>query len=178
MAATLIEIKSKMLLPPEISEENAEDEEDPREILVRQLLEHQKYKNAAEMLYTKVTVEQSVFGRGKVESDDNNLETNATVFDLLSVFQKILARRKEEFQLEIEREEVSLTEMLANLKKRIAGGIELNLIEFFAGMRSKRELVTAFMAILEIVRTESVKLLQDVTFGDIILKKALNHIET
>ena len=170
MAATLIEIKSKMLLPPEISEAAQEDEEDPRELLIRQLLEHQKFKNAAEMLYTKVTVEQSVFPRGKLESDESNLETNATVFDLLSVFQKILARRKEEFQLEIEREEVSLTDLLANLKKLIANG-DLNLLEFFAEMRSKRELVTAFMAILEIVRTESVKLLQDTTFGDIILRK-------
>lgn len=171
MAATLIEIKSKMLLPKEIKEEIEEEEEDPREALVRQLLEHQKFKNAAQMLYERVTVEQAVFPRGRIESDDNNAETNATVFDLLTVFQKIMARHKEEIQIEIEREEVTLAEMLKTLKARISTGKELNILKFFEEMHNKRELVTAFIAILEIVRAESVKLVQTATFGDIILKK-------
>jgi segregation and condensation protein A len=171
MAATLIEIKSKMLLPRELKEETEEDEEDPREALVRQLLEHQKFKNAAQMLYERSTVEQAVFPRGKIESDENNAETSATVFDLLTVFQKILSRHKEEIQMEIEREEVSLAEMLKNLKKRVFDEKELSLLKFFEEMRSRREIVTAFFAILEIVRTESIKLTQSATFGDIILKK-------
>ena len=171
MAATLIEIKSKMLLPKEIVEETEEELEDPREALVRQLLEHQKFKNASQMLYERVTVEQAVFPRGKIESDENNAETNASVFDLLTVFQKILSRHKEEVQMEIQREEVSLSEMLNNLKKRIFEGKELSLLKFFEEMHTRRELVTAFMAVLEIVRTESVKLAQTTTFGDIILKK-------
>ena len=171
MAATLIEIKSKMLLPKEIFEEAEEEMEDPREALVRQLLEHQKFKNAAQMLYERTTVEQAVFPRGRIESDDNNAETNATVFDLLTVFQKILARHKEEIKLEIEREEISLADMLKNLKKRIFEGKQLSLLKFFEEMQTRRELVTAFIAVLEIVRTESVKLMQEATFGDIILKK-------
>lgn len=171
MAATLIEIKSKMLLPKEIKEELEEDEEDPREALVKQLLEHQKFKNAAQMLYERSTVEQAVFGRGTIESDGNNAETNATVFDLLTVFQKILSRHKEEIQMEIEREEITLAEMLDNLKARIEAKKELSLLKFFEEMKTKRELVTAFMAILEIVRTEGIKLMQSTTFGDIILKK-------
>ena len=171
MAATLIEIKSKMLLPVEIKDEAEEEMEDPREALVRQLLEHQKFKNAAQMLYERTTVEQAVFPRGKIESDDNNSETNASVFDLLNVFQKILARRVEEVQMEIEREEVSLAEMLKNLKKRVFEEKELSLLKFFEEMRTRREVVTAFFAILEIVRTENIKLTQSATFGDIILKK-------
>jgi segregation and condensation protein A len=123
------------------------------------------------MLYERTTVEQAVFPRGKLESDENNSETNATVFDLLSVFQKILARHKEEIQMEIEREEVSLAEMLKNLKKRVLEEKELSLLKFFEEMRSRREVVTAFFAILEIVRTENIKLTQSATFGDIILKK-------
>ena len=170
MAATLIEIKSKMLLPREISEGVEEDLEDPRQELVERLLEHQKFKNAAEMLWTKATVEHSVFARGKVETDANNQEVNVGVFDLLNVFQKILARRKEEIQYEIEREEISLAEMLARLKKRLAQTGKVNLLEFFEQLHSKRELVTAFIAVLEIVRTTSVKLLQNQTFGDIFLK--------
>jgi segregation and condensation protein A len=171
MAATLIEIKSKMLLPKEITEEAEEELEDPREALVRQLLEHQKFKNAAQMLYERTTVEQAVFPRGKIETDENNSETNASVFDLLSVFQKILARHKEEVQMEIEREEVSLADMIKAMRKRIFEGKELNLLKFFEEMHTRRELVTAFIAVLEIVRTESVRLMQEATFGDIILRK-------
>ncbi len=172
MAATLIEIKSKMLLPREITNDAAEEEfEDPRQELVDRLLEHQKFKNAAEMLYEKNTIEQAVFRRGAIESDENNAETSATVFDLLNVFQKILARHKEEVQMEIHREEISLTEMIKNLKKRIFAVKELNLLKFFEEMHTRRELVTAFIAVLEIVRIESVKLTQSATFGEIILKK-------
>ena len=171
MAATLIEIKSKMLLPQEILDDSTEEFEDPRRELVDRLLEYEKFKLAAEMLYERTTVEQAVFSRGEIESDENNAEINASVFDLLSVFQKILSRHKEEVQMEIHREEVSLVDMLRNLKKSIFQNGELNLLSFFEEMHTKRELVTAFMAVLEIVRTESVKLLQSKTFGDIILKK-------
>jgi segregation and condensation protein A len=122
------------------------------------------------MLYERSTVEQAVFTRGQIESDEDNAEVSATVFDLLTVFQKIMARHKEEIQMEIKREEMSLSEMLKNLKKRIANAKELYLSEFFSEMKSKQELVLAFIAVLEIVRTESVKLLQEIVFGEIILK--------
>ncbi len=171
MAATLIEIKSKMLLPREILDESLEDLEDPRKELIDRLLEYEKFKLAAEMLYERTTVEHAVFSRGQIEADENNAEINASVFDLLNVFQKILSRHKEEVQMEIHREEVSLVDMLRNLKKSIFQNGELNLLSFFEEMHTKRELVTAFMAVLEIVRTESVKLLQSKTFGDIILKR-------
>lgn len=171
MAATLIEIKSKMLLPREIFAEEDEEPDDPRKELVDRLLEYEKFKSAAQMLYEKTTVEQAVFTRGRVESDENNQEINVSVFDLLNVFQKTLARRTEEFQMKIEREEMSLSEMIKNLKQRIFQGKELNLLEFFAGIKTKSELVLAFVAVLEIVRTESVKLMQNKTFGEIILIK-------
>ena len=171
MAATLIEIKSKMLLPREVTGVEEEEMEDPRKELVARLLEYEKFKSAAQMLYEKTTVEQAVFSRGQIESDENNQEVNASVFDLLGVFQKIMARHKEEVMMEIEREEISLADMLKNLKRRIFEKKELNLLQFFAEMHNRRELVTAFIAVLEIVRTESVKLVQDVTFGDIILRK-------
>lgn len=171
MAATLIEIKSRMLLPREASGENGEEFEDPRKELVDRLLEYEKFKQAAEMLYERTTIEQAVFTRGTIESDDNNAEISATVFDLLSVFQKILTRHRDEVQMEIQREEISLAEMIRNLKRRIFEEIEVSVLAFFGEMASKRELVTAFIAVLEIVRTESVKLTQRKTFGDIILKK-------
>jgi len=172
MAATLIEIKSKMLLPREVIETAEDDPDDPRRELVDRLLEYEKFKNAAQMLWEKTTVENSIFSRGKLESDDNNSEINVTVFDLITAFQKILARRKEEIKLEIAREEMSLAEMLAVIKETINRAKQLNLTEFFESLHTRREFVLAFMAILEIVRTESIRLLQTQTFGDIILKKA------
>ena len=173
MAATLIEIKSKMLLPKEILPES-EDEDDPRRELVDRLLEYETFKSASQMLYERSTVEQAVFNRGKLESDDNNGEVSATVFDILAAFQKIVDRHKEEIKMEIHREEITLAEMMKNLKRRIFEGRELSVLKFFEEMKTRRELVTAFVAVLEIVRTESIKLIQSVTFGDIILKKMDN----
>ena len=118
MAATLIEIKSKMLLPREMISED-EEIEDPRQELVDRLLEYEKFKSASQMLYERSTVEQAVFTRGQIESDENNSEINASVFDLLKVFQKIMERHKEEIQMEIHREEITLADMLKNLKRRI-----------------------------------------------------------
>ncbi|MBK7706713.1 MAG: segregation/condensation protein A [Acidobacteria bacterium] len=170
MAATLIEIKSRMLLPIVPSDESDDGIDDPRRELVDRLLEYEKFKNAAQMLYERTTVEQAVFPRGRIESDDNNAEINAGVFDLLTVFQKILARHKDEVKLEIEREEISLADMIRGLKARLLDGHPLSLLEFFEEFHTRRELVTAFIAVLEIVRTESVKLSQKTTFGDVILR--------
>ena len=171
MAATLIEIKSKMLLPRDPASIDEEELEDPRQELVDRLLEYEKFKTAAGMLYERSTVEQAIFPRGQIESDENNAEIDASVFDLLTVFQKIAARHVDEIKMEIHREEVSLADMIKNIKSRIFELGEVNLLTFFEEMHTKRELVTAFIAVLEIVRTEGVKLLQKTTFGDIILRK-------
>ncbi len=171
MAATLIEIKSKMLLPRDPKAEGGDEEfEDPRKELVDRLLEYEKFKSAAGMLYERSTIEQAIFTRGPIESDDNNAEVNATVFDILTVFQKIVARHVDEIKMEIEREEISLADMIKNLTRRLNEQKELSLLTVFEEMLSKRELVTAFIAVLEIVRTEGVKLIQRKTFGDIVLR--------
>jgi segregation and condensation protein A len=171
MAATLIEIKSRMLLPrdPTVSaEELAED--DPRRELVERLLEHQKYKAAAEMLWSRATVEQAVYTRAPLETDKENPEVSAGAFDLLRVFQQILARRKEEVLMEIERDEVTMAEMLERLRNMIFSAGELNMREFFERAGSRRELVLAFLSVLELVRTTEIKLIQRQTFGDIIAR--------
>ena len=173
MAATLIEIKSKMLLPRDpLSEAIDEDIEDPRKELVDRLLEYEQFKNAAQMLYERSTIEQAVFARGQIESDENNAEVSATVFDLFNAFEKIVARRKEVVEMEIEREEMSLADMIKNLKRRIFSAGRLNLLKFLEAIESRAELVLAFVAVLEIVRTESVELVQNTTFGDIFLLNA------
>ena len=171
MAATLIELKTKMLLPRDPLA--APDElEDPRSDLVNQLLEYQKCKAAAEMLWSRATVEQAVFRRAEIETDKNNPEVAVGVFDLLKVFQDILARHKEEVMMEIEREEISMTEMLERLRNMVMSASELNLRVFFERARSRRELVLAFLSILELVRTTEIKLFQRETFGDIVARVA------
>ncbi len=170
MAATLIEIKSRMLLPQEPTEEGEEEMDDPRQELIDQLLEHQKFKNAAEMLWSRATVEQAIFTRGKIETDENNLEVSATIFDLFEKFQAIIDRHKEEVQMEIQREEISLAETIAKMKSLLQRDRKLNILEIFRRIKSRNELVTTFIAVLEIVRTESIKLVQKKTFGDIILE--------
>ena len=171
MAATLIELKTKMLLPRD-PQAPAEEEEDPRADLVNQLLEYQKYKAAANMLWSRATVEQAVFKRAEIETDKNNPEVAVGLFDLLKVFQDILARHKEEKLLEIEREEVTMAEMLERLRNMVMSSSELNLRLFFERAKSRRELVLAFLSVLELVRTTEVKLFQRETFGDIIARVA------
>src|SRR5690606_2497935 len=171
MAAQLIEIKSRMLLPRDPTAEAEEEIEDPRQELVDRLLEYERFKAAAEMLYERSAVEQAVFPRGKIESDDHNAEISATVFDLISVFQKVVARQKDEVKMEIQREEVSLAEMLKRLKDRIFAEAEVSILEFFEEMHSRREVVTAFIAVLEVVRSEHIRLIQKKTFGDIYLRR-------
>ena len=171
MAATLIELKTRMLLPRDPFA-TAEEEDDPRRELVDQLLEYQKYKAAAQMLWSRATVERAVFKRAEIETDKNNPEVTVGLFDLLKVFQEILARHKEEVLLEIEREEVSMSEMLERLRNMVMSAGEVNLRVFFEQARSRRELVVAFLSVLELVRTTDVRLFQEQTFGDIVVRVA------
>ncbi len=161
MAATLIEIKSKMLLPRDPKRRrgrgirgSASGTRRPsariRKIQIRRRNALRTLDHRAGDLHPR-----------PIDSDDNNAEVDATVFDLLTVFQKIVARHVDEIKMEIEREEISLADMIKSLKARIFELGEVSLLEFFEEMHSRRELVTAFIAVLEIVRTESVKLIAE-----------------
>ncbi|HEY5073795.1 MAG TPA: segregation/condensation protein A, partial [Pyrinomonadaceae bacterium] len=171
MAAQLIELKSRMLLP---RDPLAEEEEvlDPRAELMNRLLEHEKFKAAAQMLWSRATVEQAVFTRAEIETDTNNPEVAVGLFDLLRVFEEILARHKEEILLEIEREEVSMAEMIDRLRNMVRSAGELNLMKFFERAKSRRELVVAFLSVLELVRMSEISLVQSETFGEIMARTA------
>ena len=171
MAATLIELKTRMLLPRDPFAE-LEEEEDPRLDLVNQLLEYQKYKAAAQMLWSRATVERAVFKRAELETDKNNPEVAVGVFDLLRVFNEILARHKEEVLMEIEREEITMAEMIERLRNMVRSAGELNLITFFERAGSRHELVVAFLSVLELVRLHEITLLQRETFGEITARAA------
>lgn len=166
MAAQLIELKSRMLLPRDPLAV-AEEIEDPRAELVNRLIEHEKFKAAAQMLWSRATVERAVFTRAEIETDKNNPEVAVGLFDLLRVFQEILTRHKEEVMMEIEREEVTMAEMIDRLRNMVRSAGEVNLLQFFGQAKSRRELVVAFLSVLELVRMSEISLRQRETFGEI-----------
>lgn len=170
MAATLIQIKTQMLLPrdPDVEEDRIED---PRKELVYQLLEHQKFKAAASTLYQRATIEAGAFTRGALETDTNNPEISATVFRLFEVFQEVLNRKRAITEIEIAREEVTMAEKLAEIKGLVEGTGELRARDLFERARSRREMVLIFLAVLELVKELAIRLRQSDTFGDIIISK-------
>jgi segregation and condensation protein A len=168
MAATLIHIKSQMLLPrdPDQPEESVED---PREELVHQLIEHQKFKAAADSLYQRATIEAATFTRAALETDANNPEISATVFQLFELFREVLDRKKELAQLEIARDEMTMAEKIAEIKALVARDGRLQAKSLFEAARSRREMIVIFLGILELVKELALRLVQNEQFGEIIL---------
>src|ERR1035437_10242723 len=174
MAATLIHIKSKMLLPPDPIL-GAEEQEDPRAELVHQLLEHEKFKNAAQMLHQKQTVQSAMWSASALQSfveQDEEQGLAVTLYDLVRAFQQVLDRTKERPLLAIEGEKVSVAEMMQRLCDRLARGPHpLALQELFSLLRSREALLATFLALLELVRLQAVLVRQKELFGEIVLYK-------
>ena len=175
MAATLIHIKSQMLLPrdPDLEPEA----EDPRKELVYQLLEHQKFKAAANMLYQRATIEAAVFTRGGLDTDKNNPEIAATVFQLFEIFKDVLERQRAITEIAIARDEMTMAEKITEIKTAIAETGEMRAREMFERARSRRELVLTFLAILELVKELAIRLVQTETFGEILLIRRMESDE-
>jgi segregation and condensation protein A len=171
MAATLIYIKSKMLLPRDSQAAEAAEEEDPRKELIQQLLEYQKYKAAAETLWTRAQVEQAIFTRAPMETDETNPEIAATAYDLFEAFRRAMERLKERVQVEIAREEVTMAEKIAEIRHRLEAQEQIDADELFDQARTKSELITIFLALLELVKESVIRLMQRVAFGQIYIVK-------
>ncbi len=174
MAATLIHIKSKMLLPPDPTLA-AEEQEDPRSELVYQLLEHEKFKNAAQMLHQKQTVQSAMWSAPALQSFlDPEAEPGlaVTLYDLVRAFQQVLDRAKERPLLAMEGEKVSVAEMMQQLCERLGAGPQpFPLQDLFSRLRSREALGAAFLALLELVRLQAVLVRQNELFGEIVLYK-------
>jgi segregation and condensation protein A len=168
MAATLIYIKSKMLLPRDQGPMVEAEEDDPRRELVERLLEYQKYKAAAELLWSKAEREQAVFTRGRVETDDANPEVNATLFDLFRAFHRAMERLKERQELAIAREEITMAQKIAELQARLEREERVDITALFEEARSRRELLILFLAVLELVRIAVIRVVQTERFGRIL----------
>ena len=175
MAATLIYIKSKMLLPPDPLG-GPEEQLDPRADLVHRLVEHEKFKNAAQLLYQKQQIEENVWSKpDKSLYNDEGTEGDLVVslVDLVKVFQQVLERKKEVSRIELRHEEFTVAQMIAALRAQILASAEnaVNLIQFFEACPSRHAMIVAFLAVLEMVKLQAVALVQEKQFGDILVRK-------
>lgn len=176
MAATLIQIKSKMLLPadPTLPGETAED---PRQELVRRLLEYEKFKQAAALLHQKQQVEEVSWPQPGLrdfrEDEAAEAELAVGVYDVARAFQAVLARLRERPRLAIDQPDITLAEMIERLRGWLLKDSEpLRLQAVFAAATTRRVLVVTFLAVLELVRLGEVRLRQERVFGDILIKPA------
>jgi segregation and condensation protein A len=174
MAATLIYIKSRMLLPPDPVLDAAQEvpQDDPRKELVYQLLEHQKFKNAAQMLYTREEVENAVWNSPPREALEGGDEVIAvTLFDLLKAFHEVVKRFEAQASMEFQQEEVTIEQKLTELRRLLIVHDALTFSSFFARVSSKRHLIVTFLALLEMVRLREILLYQKKAFDEITITR-------
>ncbi len=172
MAATLIHIKSKMLVPIEPTEAEGDEESvDPREELVRRLLEFQRYKEAAGVLHQQAQIRAAQWTRPDTvlpTFDDAGEEMlEAGLYDLIAAFKELLERRKTLIAHEIEHEGPPLEARMDELLAMIREGESLEFLELFAELVTKAEMIVTFLALLELVRLKRVRVYQRGMFGPI-----------
>ncbi len=178
MAATLIHIKSKMLLPrdPALAEEG-ENAEDPRQELVERLLEHERYKNAAEMLQQKRLIEENVWSNPQMkafEADDTDPGLAITLFDLVKAFNEVLERAKNRPVYEVQNTEETVSQMILYLRDQFleAGADQpVYILRVIERQRTRRAMIALFLAVLELVRMQAVVVTQKDLFGEIALQR-------
>jgi segregation and condensation protein A len=171
MAATLIHVKSRMLLPrPDPSQEDPD--EDPRDALVRRLLEHQKFKAAAELLHEKEIQRSAQWGRpdGRVadlvgEAPEPEIEVD--LFSLMTAFRQVLDRVRQRPRVVLPAEqmpiEVRIDQLMARLSESEACGFE----ELFADVQTRAGMIVTFLALLEMIRMRRIRVFQQGNFGPI-----------
>lgn len=177
MAATLIHIKSKLLLPVDPELEKMSTEEDPRKELVDRLIEHEQFKNAAEMLQQKRVIEEATWSNPQMkaflaESDGRVLAVG--IFDLVKTFQSVLDRAKNRPLYEVGKESIGIPDMIEFLRDQLTCSRRQEAIsatQLFERQRSRRAMICLFLAILELVKRQAVELTQGEAFGDIGLRR-------
>jgi segregation and condensation protein A len=174
MAATLIHVKSKMLLPPDPLA-GPDAQEDPRDELVHRLLDHEKFKNAAQLLYQKQQIEDHVWShpdRSLYGTDETEGELVVSLVDLVKVFSQVLERRKEVPKFELHHDTVTIAQMMERLRQRLVSSDDpVSLVEFFDGCETRNAMIVALLAVLEMVRMQAILLVQSELFSDIRLRK-------
>jgi segregation and condensation protein A len=174
MASVLIHIKSKMLLPRD--PDAPEGQQDPRDELVNRLLEHERFKTAAQMLMQKQQLEDAVLSNPALkdfrDAEGTEPELAADVIDLVKTFQQILERAKTRPVLDLNEESVTVGQMIEFVRRRMM--IEdrpVRLKQLLRNLHTQQALICAFLALLELIRLQAILARQDNVFGDIVLKK-------
>ena len=175
MAAVLIHIKSKMLLPRDpLAPADAPD--DPRSELVNRLLEHEKFKSAAQMLLQKQQIEDAIWSNPALkefkDAEGTEPELAADVIDLVKTFQQILERARTRPILQVDEETVTVGQMIDYLRRRLSlEDKPVRLKQMLRNIDSRAALVCMFLAMLELVRLQAIQLRQERLFGEILIRK-------
>ncbi len=171
LAATLLHIKSRLLLPVE-EDPSAQDEEDPRAELVRQLLDYQAFKEAALELDRRPVLERDVFTRLRPAVEPNDPEdpevfVEMDVFDLVKAFQQIFARLDKADMIEIEAEEMSLADRINEIMDRLMERRHLTFADLIGARTDRRWILYTFLALLELIKLRMIKAYQGESYGTI-----------
>jgi segregation and condensation protein A len=169
LAATLIHIKSRLLLPVE-EDPSAEEEEDPRAELVRQLLDYQAFKEAALQLDSRPVLERDVFTRScpAAEPDDQaplGVFVEMDVFDLVKAFQQIMARLDKTEGIEIDAEEMSLADRINEIMDRLMEHKHLTFTDLIGERTDRRWVLYTFLALLELMKLRMIRAYQSESYG-------------
>jgi len=175
MAAVLIHIKSKMLLPRD-PDAPLDAEDDPRAELVNRLLEHEKFKSAAQMLLQKQQIEDAVRSNPAIkefmEAEGTDPEIAADVIDLVRTFQQVVERVRSRPLIQVDEDTVTVGQMIDYLQRRLSlEDRPIRLKQLLRNVNSHQALVCMFLALLEMVRLQAIQLRQDRLFGEIVLRK-------
>jgi segregation and condensation protein A len=175
MAAVLIHIKSKMLLPRDPAAAS-DSQDDPRAELVNRLIEHEKFKAAAQMLMQKQQIEDAILSNPALkefrDAEGTEPELAADVIDLVKTFQQILDRARNRPMIQVDEETVTVGQMIEYLRRRLSlEDRPIRLKQMLRNVESRQALVCMFLALLEMVRLQAIQLRQDRLFGEILLRK-------
>ncbi len=177
MAATLVHIKSKMLLPtpPKVDEDAPED---PREDLVKLLLEREKFMQAAQMLGEKRVIEENVWTTAAADAladDDGETELQVSLFDLVQTFGEVLERLENQPVVEMPEESVSVASRIRFLKNLLQSDDQpVRLRDVLLRQRAPRAVIATFLALLEMVKAQAIEIRQNKLFGEVVIRKHAN----
>ena len=181
MAATLLQIKSKMLLPPDPNE--VVPQEDPRMDLVRRLEEYQRIKEAADELRRRAEERQDLFPRrmdeqamADMKEDAQEVYFEANLFDLITALTKAMAEKPERSSYEVVREEYTVEEKVHAILHMLVDRAQVRLQELFENAHDKLEVIVTFMAVLELCKMKEVVVVQKRHFADIELLRNTDNI--
>jgi segregation and condensation protein A len=179
MSALLIHIKSKMLLPRSPAETGETEAEDPRRELVERLLEHERFRNAAQMLQQKRQLEEATWTNPGIrefrKTGEDDQDIAADTLDLVRVFRQILERAKNRPVLDVQEDAVNVGQMIDFVRRRLMmEDRPVGLSKLLVNTRSANAVIAMFLALLELVRLQAILLRQDGTFSEIFIKKHEN----